>query len=141
MDGDTDSTQVQNDFKNVTKEHIQFLKENSEAQQIDIPNGNAVIPNGQAIQNGFVQNGHIPHANNNNDTVLHDLEDEPVPTISKTVSRAIANGVNHMANGHLALKVPGIANSTLRNKITDLNTDRQNNIRELYGGFNTENHI
>lgn len=69
------------------------------------------IPNGHAIPNGHT-NGHIPNGNVSTDTRIQDLESEPIDTISKQVGNGvaytIANGVNHLANGHL--KAPLIAN-------------------------------
>ncbi|GJQ66865.1 hypothetical protein Trydic_g7889 [Trypoxylus dichotomus] len=143
VDGDTDTPQVQEDFKNVVKEHVQYIKDNTTHNIPPSGSTSNVVPNGHAISNGYipngtVANGHLPHKN---DAVLHDLEDEPIDTISKNVSQTIANGVNHMVKQHMAITVPGISNGIVRNKISSLNQDRRNNIRELYGEVHAENHI
>lgn len=106
-----------------------------------MPNGN-FVPNGHATLNGYIPNGTIPngHLPESDDMVLHDLEDEPVQTVSRNVGQMVANGISHMAKQHMAIKVPNIDNGTVRNKIASLNKDRHNNIRELYGEV-TENHI
>ncbi|XP_018571141.1 adenylate kinase isoenzyme 5 [Anoplophora glabripennis] len=115
VDGDTDTVPVQEDFKNVVKEHIEYMKSQANEQQVGhtsngyVPNNH--IPNGNAISNGHA-NGHIPNGNVSTDTRIQDLENEPIETISKQVGNGvaytIANGVNHLANGHL--KAPPIAN-------------------------------
>lgn len=155
MDGDTDTRQVQDDFKSVVKEHIQYIKENISHSALpngnvpngNVPNGNVpngtMVPNRHAVSNGFipngiVSNGHIP---TNEDTVLQDLEDEPIESISRGVSHALANGINHLAKQQMAITLPGIANGMVTKKINSLNEDRQNNIRALYGQLNAENHI
>ncbi|CAG9860804.1 unnamed protein product [Phyllotreta striolata] len=83
VDGDTDTAPVQQDFRNVVKEHVDYLKSQSQESALAVRNGN--IPNGHGLPNGRVQeNGQ-----------LQDVDDEPIDTISKRVS----NGVNHMSNG------------------------------------------
>ncbi|XP_050516739.1 uncharacterized protein LOC114324154 [Diabrotica virgifera virgifera] len=96
VDGDTDTPSVQADFRNVVKEHIEYLKTQSQETSMATQNGyvaNGHIPNGHAISNG-----HIPQ-----DTQVQDLDDEPIDTISKQVS----NGVNHMANGSVKTHTNG----------------------------------
>ncbi|KAJ8920692.1 hypothetical protein NQ315_004831, partial [Exocentrus adspersus] len=115
VDGDTDTVPVQEDFKNVVKEHIEYMK--SQGGQADQDyDSTAYIPNGNAIPNGHA-NGHIPNGNVSNDTHIQDLEDEPIQTISKQVgngvAHTIANGVNHLAQGHV--QAPQIANGYARN--------------------------
>lgn len=132
MDGDTDTVPVQEDFKNVVQEHIAYIKEsrNNEMQTAQVGN-NHYIPNG--VANGHA-NGHIP-----NDTVVQDLEAEPIETISRRVgnrvqngvAHAVANGVVHMANGHGPTK-NGVANGHVRNgdlpvySKLDINNHRNN---------------
>ncbi|KAH1013243.1 hypothetical protein HUJ04_002260 [Dendroctonus ponderosae] len=117
VDGDTDTAPVQEDFKNVVKEHIDYMLSNIEpppAPQAEpnhvqanghIPTANGHIPTANGhIPNGHLQNGHIP----NGDATLLDLE-EPVAidTISK---RVVENGISNMANGKVANHMNGIAN-------------------------------
>lgn len=91
------------------------------------------------IPNGTIGNGRIAQGD---DTVLHDLEDEPIQTISKNVNLAVANGIHHMAQQQAAITIPKISsNGMIGNKIASLNEDRRNNIRELYGRIHSENHI
>ncbi|XP_056643842.1 adenylate kinase isoenzyme 5 [Diorhabda sublineata] len=94
VDGDTDALPVQTDFKNVVKEHIEYLKTQSQetVQNGYVSNGN--VSNGHAFSNG-----HLP----NQDTQLEDLENEPIETISKSVS----NGVHNMTNGHVKTHTNG----------------------------------
>ncbi|KAK9731388.1 hypothetical protein QE152_g13691 [Popillia japonica] len=114
VDGDTDTTQVQEDFKNVVKEHIQYLRDNIAHNEITnsahIANGN--IPNGHSLSNGRIPNGTIGNGRiaQGDDTVLHDLEDEPIQTISKNVNLAVANGIHHMAQQQAAITIPKISN-------------------------------
>ncbi|XP_072388705.1 uncharacterized protein [Diabrotica undecimpunctata] len=101
VDGDTDTPSVQADFRNVVKEHIEYLKSQSQETAMAAQNGYA---NGH-IQNGHaISNGHIPQ-----DTQVQDLEDEPIDTISKQVS----NGVNHMANGSVKTHANGFISNGL----------------------------
>lgn len=95
------------------------------------PIGNGHVPNGNIISNshtngyihkGNVQNGSIPNGTSSNGFLpkangsipngtmhIHDLEAEPIQTVSKMVSNGtLANGVSHMANGHA--KVGQVAN-------------------------------
>lgn len=111
---------VQEDFKIVVKEHIEYVKSQSNEPQPDqTGNGyhqNGHVPNGNALSNGHA-NGHIPNGNVSNDTRIQDLEDEPIETISKQVGNGVAytvaNGVNHLAKGHL--KAPPMANGYASN--------------------------
>lgn len=106
VDGDTDAVAVQEDFKNVVKEHVEHIKQQQSTTSNgyangDVPNGhvpNGHVPNGH-VPNGQMSNGHIPHS----DTTLQDLESEPIDTISQKVGNGIAhslaNGVKHLTNG------------------------------------------
>lgn len=75
-----------------------------------LPNGHAVTPRHQ--QNGYA-NGHIPNGHVPTDTELHDLEVEPLQTVSQKVSNGvahtIADGIQKIANGH------GVANGFVAN--------------------------
>ncbi|KAF7269928.1 hypothetical protein GWI33_017023 [Rhynchophorus ferrugineus] len=122
VDGDTDTAPVQEDFKNVVKEHIEYML--SHRQEVEatpvmanhignghIPTANGHIPNGNTIQNG-----HIPTA----DATLHDLEETAVQginTISKSVENSINNGYTNgkaqLING-AAKMTNGIANGFVR---------------------------
>ncbi|KAJ8978768.1 hypothetical protein NQ317_017492 [Molorchus minor] len=118
VDGDTDTVPVQEDFKSVVKEHIEYIK--SQVQENEsysshvtnghIPNNQTTLPNNAS--NGYA-NGHIPNGYMPGDTHIQDLEDEPIDTISKRVgngvAHTIANGVNNLAKGH-SIKAPQIAN-------------------------------
>lgn len=95
VDGDTDTAPVQDDFKQVVREHIDYLKNSH----------NSLPP---------VQNGHTES------TIVEDLDG--IETVSKRVGNGIANGVNHMANGlaHMGngygpLKAPPLAQTLQRN--------------------------
>lgn len=123
VDGDTDTQPVQDDFINVVKEHIEYMKtklqENTTNLSINqqangfIPNGHTMTGTGQTtnnpglthqMSNGHVPNGHIP-----GDTELEDFEPRPIETISQKVSNGVAhtlaNGVQNLANGHAKIAV------------------------------------
>lgn len=135
VDGDTDTVPVQEDFKNVVKEHIDYIKHNTPrtAPGHTIPNG---------LSNGHIGNGHAVHQ----DTIIQDMESEPIETISNHVSR-MTNGVNHMANGlnqigngHGPPKISGIGNG-FTSKYASLDAERQENIRNMYNEVHVDNHI
>lgn len=97
MDGDTDTTPVQEDFKQVVREHINYMK---------TTNSPSYIRHGDADATA--------------------AEFDEVDTISKKVGNGIAvglaNGVNQMANGmaHIVngygpLKAPPLAQTMERN--------------------------
>ncbi|XP_015835599.1 adenylate kinase isoenzyme 5 isoform X1 [Tribolium castaneum] len=90
VDGDTDTAPVQDDFKGVVKEHIEYIKRQQQEP---------------AAANGFA-NGHVP----NGEATLQDLEAEPIETISKHVgngvAHSLANGVRTMANGYTNGHIP-----------------------------------
>lgn len=140
MDGDTDTAPVQEDFKNVVKEHIDYIKHNTPRTAP----GDA-IPNG--LSNGHVGNGHAIH---HQDTIIQDLESEPIQTISNHVSRAgnslvngvnhVANGLNQMGNGYGPPKIPSIGNG-FASKYASLDAERQENIRNMYSELHVDNHI
>lgn len=134
VDGDTDTAPVQEDFNNVIKQHIQFIQEsklNNKAEKMM----NGRMTNGYA--NGRVQNGHIP---NRDETTIHDLEE--LDTISRHVANGVANG--RIANGIINGKVPNgkaIGNGFLNGKLNDLESQRRENIRNIYQGYPLDNHI
>ncbi|XP_022903561.1 adenylate kinase isoenzyme 5 [Onthophagus taurus] len=148
VDGDTEFPHVQNDFKQVVKDHVDYITGKA-PRKSHVPTGNRVLnglpngisttnhvnatPNGHAMSNGTISNGHIA----NGDTIVHDLE----PTAIETISHSVSNGVKEIANGHGPKMVIGVANGVLKNKYADLDADRQDNIRQLYGGLNATNHI
>ncbi|XP_017775811.1 PREDICTED: adenylate kinase isoenzyme 5 [Nicrophorus vespilloides] len=133
VDGDTDTQPVQEDFKNVVKEHIRYIKENSITS-----NGNGVansrpLPNGIPMPN---QNGVGPRKNS---VTIHDLESDPIQTISRHVAQEngiVRNGVARVTNGFANGHVEYMQNGFGRNKYTDLNAERQENIRQMYGEVN-----
>ncbi|XP_066137820.1 adenylate kinase isoenzyme 5 isoform X1 [Euwallacea fornicatus] len=103
VDGDTDTAPVQDDFKGVVQQHIEYMLNSLQEPQTTIPdpqlNGHVPTANGH-ISNGHVPNGHIP----NGETTLEDLEGAPeVVTISKHVGNGVShvgnNVANHVANG------------------------------------------
>ncbi|KAG5882983.1 hypothetical protein JTB14_004323 [Gonioctena quinquepunctata] len=139
VDGDTDSAAVHEDFKNVVREHIEYIRSQPQNESIPvengyIPNGNVIpngndipngrrspnghhLPNGNTLQNGYA-NGHVDA-----DTELQDLEDEEIETISSRVGNGVAhtmangvantmaNGVVHtISNGVAHIKANGVAN-------------------------------
>ncbi|XP_050307219.1 adenylate kinase isoenzyme 5 [Anthonomus grandis grandis] len=116
VDGDTDSAPVQEDFKNVVKEHMEYMLANiqqtqptaqleSSHQQL---NGHLPTTTNGHIPNGHMSNGHL----SNGDATLQDLEAPAViDTISKRVGNGVSNGISHMANGKVANHmVNGITN-------------------------------
>lgn len=104
MDGDTDTAPVQQDFENVVKEHIQYIKTSGGE------------PATAEVGNGSTHHGPVT------DVRLQDFDMETIDTVSKRVvgngvSQSVANGVNHMANGvsHLvngfgAVRAPAMGN-------------------------------
>lgn len=89
VDGDTDTVPVQEDFKNVVKQHIEYMlnnvQEGETVPETVHPQANGHIPN----RNGHIPNGHLSNGHTvNGDATLHDLE--PITTIS-----------NHVTNGNV----------------------------------------
>ncbi|XP_030749657.1 adenylate kinase isoenzyme 5 [Sitophilus oryzae] len=142
VDGDTDTAPVQEDFKHVVKEHINYMLSHiGESQQISsaggnnhIANGHIPVANGHVPNGNVVQNGHIP----NGDATLHDLEDaanQDIETISKKVSNNVtngyANGKAHLVNGvaKLANGVTGVANGNVANHKVPIFTGADNGQR------------
>lgn len=136
VDGDTDTLPVQEDFKNVVKEHIDYIKDNT-------PRTAAPLNNGNLVSNGhLVGNGHIIHQGDN--ITLQDLENETVNTISQHVQNNGTNGVlinhittngNQITNGH---GPPKLRNGVL-SKYASLDAERQENIRNIYNNNNNNN--
>lgn len=145
VDGDTDTQAVQEDFINVVKEHIDYIKSKIDEESLtnnQVANGQ--ISNGHIINNNTnaslpkyelngVSNGNIPNGLIGNDTELVDLENEPIATISQRVGNGVAhtitngvihpitNGVTHtVANGVQKLAngyglVPSFTNGVIAN--------------------------
>lgn len=145
VDGDTDTTPVQDDFKSVVKDHIDYIKEHSTQlmtppQHQGFPNGHfGGLPNGTGngnnVSNGIVGNGHIANGHvRREEAELLDLEDEPINTISKHVQNGVnhmGNGVKHMSNGNGPQKQMG--NGFAGNpKYASLDAERRENIRNMY---------
>ncbi|KAL3283300.1 hypothetical protein HHI36_006448, partial [Cryptolaemus montrouzieri] len=118
VDGDTDTPAVQEDFKNVIRDLVAYIKNNQVPQPQENHSQHHLNGNAIPVQNGFVPNGHASHA-----TEVEDLEREPLETISQRVGNGIhkavpngisnghvsngvangvANGMHHMTNGHMA---------------------------------------
>lgn len=119
MDGDTDTPPVREDFKNVVRQHIQYIQQ----QAHDNP---------QSTSNGIIT--HVPNGvAHHGDTVVHDLEStDHIDTISEQVHKA-TNGVNHMANG-----VAKVANGYMANGKTSVANGKvpkfseRSNMRNMY---------
>ncbi|CAH0557069.1 unnamed protein product [Brassicogethes aeneus] len=135
VDGDTDTAPVQEDFRNVVKQHIEYIKSSaSETATAPVGNGNVAnghIPNGNGVSNGNANgfaNGHIP--NGRADATLEDLEDpEPIHTISKHVGNGaskMANGYGNVANGHGPVKASQVANGYAGNDLPQYVEQRNN---------------
>lgn len=100
------------------------------------------------------QNGHLPNKRVDNDTQIHDLEE--LDTISRHVTQngginnhnQMANGVIRVMNGN-AIQANGsipngkaIGNGFLANgKLASLESQRRDNIRNMYQGYHGDNHI
>lgn len=96
MDGDTDTAPVQEDFKGVVKEHIEYIKSSENEPPIAHPDTN--VPNGRGPPT--VGNG-----------------------VAKTVANGVnhlANGVTHMINGYGPVKAPAMGNGAVPQKYTNL---------------------
>ncbi|RZC14242.1 adenylate kinase isoenzyme 5, partial [Asbolus verrucosus] len=125
VDGDTDTAPVQDDFNNVVKEHIEYMKLQQSAE---------------AQNNGYA-NGHVPNGNAVSDTTLQDLEAEPIETISRQVGNGIAhtvaNGVKNMANGFAAPANGHLPNGYTRNVPQySLDVNSNDNVRQMYNEVN-----
>ncbi|XP_065172153.1 adenylate kinase isoenzyme 5 isoform X2 [Atheta coriaria] len=142
VDGDTDTAPVQQDFRNVVKEHIQYLRDKSSSAA----NGHG-LPQGKPLPNGIQNPTKVdpPPAMNGNgpprrqeSMQVQDLEGEPIQTLSRQVqgmgNGVLANGVNHVGNG--VANGHAMVNGYAQNKYNQLDLERQQNIRQLYGEVN-----
>lgn len=123
VDGDTDTAPVQEDFRNVVKEHVEYIKRQQQDQGAPAANGYA---------NGHVPNGHLP-----GETTLQDLESESIETISKHVgngvAHSVANGVRTMANGFTNGHIP---NGYTRDLPQYTSFDTRQDNRQMYNEVN-----
>lgn len=135
VDGDTDTIPVQEDFNSVLRQHIQFNEENRLSTKAEkmVLNGRA----GNGNLHGRIQNGHLP---NRDDTTVHDLEE--LDSISRHVQNGAANGkvMNGVANGN-GPKAKPIGNGFSNGKLASLESQRRENIRNLYQGYQANNHM
>ncbi|XP_049821825.1 adenylate kinase isoenzyme 5 isoform X2 [Aethina tumida] len=103
VDGDTDTVPVQEDFRSVVHQHIDYMKSNSQPPTALVGNGHA---------NGHIPNGYQQRPSGSEDTTIEDLEEtEPIETISKQVGNGIAHTVTKMTNGF----ANGVKNGQLAN--------------------------
>ncbi|KAK9879399.1 hypothetical protein WA026_006466 [Henosepilachna vigintioctopunctata] len=109
VDGDTDTPAVQQDFRNVIRDFVDYIKTTQSSQtppHHSQSNGHTV-----PIQNGSVQNGSVQ--NTSHETEIEDLESDVPNSYSphearngyangslKNISNGISNGVKHMGNGY-----------------------------------------
>ncbi|XP_063914034.1 adenylate kinase isoenzyme 5 [Zophobas morio] len=134
VDGDTDTVPVQEDFKSVVREHLEYIKLQQQPPEAAHSNGyaNGHLPNGH-LPNGHLPNGHLPNGHVP-DATLQDLEAEPIETISKHVgngvAHTIANGVRHMGNGFAP---NGYARDVPQYTALDR---REDNVRQMYNEVN-----
>lgn len=141
VDGDTDTAPVQEDFKNVVKEHIDYIKDNT-PRTAPLNNGGNLVSNGNLVGNGRIQE---------RDMTVQDLESETLNTISQQVQHnMMTNGVNHMgtngnnqiSNGHGPPKLKNAVTNGLLSKYASLDAERQENIRNIYNNeIQVESHM
>lgn len=100
VDGDTDTAPVQEDFKNVVKEHIAYIT-TSDHEPPTAQAGRSPVANGHAT--------------------LEQPRPGSVKRVGNGVAHGVANGVNHMANGvsHMVngygpVKAPQIGNGVAK---------------------------
>lgn len=91
IDGDTDSAPVQREFEKIVRKQIEKL-DGSEAQS----NSQDIDDDVNLANFGSLYKREESSSHNDQDTVVHDLEDEGMPGTIPTISHHVS-----MANGHL----------------------------------------
>lgn len=99
MDGDTDTVPVQEDFKQVVREHINYLK-NSSKPLSHIRNGGI----GVTAEDNFSEIN----------TISKKIGNGTAMGMANGVNQ-MANGMSHMVNGYGSLKAPPLARTIGRN--------------------------
>lgn len=104
MDGDTDTLPVQEDFKQVVREHIDYIKNSAESL--------SRVQNGDAVENFDEIN-----------TISKKIGNGVAVGMANGINQ-MANGVTHMVNGYGPLKAPPIGRTVGRNGEVNFNDNR-----------------